>query len=148
MEKTYKPNLNMWQLDTDADHILHRIGSDDYTAIRHTMVKDPEAWEELAVADIPPYTKAEYDAKVNELVRLRYSESEEFAIQRKMLNAILPQPAVLSEDVIVEVDDAEKAIEEYAEYNVYVEQCKLDAPEAIAEDKARREEAQNAGANA
>ncbi len=60
MNKTYKENLNMWALDTDADHILHRVGSDDYTPIRHTTAKDPDAWEEIAVADIPPYNEAEY----------------------------------------------------------------------------------------
>lgn len=136
MEKTYKPNLNMWQLDTDADHILHRIGSEDYTEIRHTIVKDPDAWEEVAVTDIPPYTKSEYDAKVAELVREKYTADEEFALHRKMFNAMLPQAAALSDDAVAEAD-AEKAMEEYAEYNAYVEQCKLDAPAVIAEDKER-----------
>jgi len=68
MNKTYKENLNMWALDTDADHILHRVGSDDYTPIRHTTAKDPDAWEEIAVADIPPYNEAEYKGEASERV--------------------------------------------------------------------------------
>lgn len=144
MEKTYKPDIDMWALDTDASHILHRIGADDYTEIRHTHVKPSEldAWEELAVEDIPPYTKAEYDAKVNELVRRRYSESEEFAIQRKLLNVILsPQPLIADADTEAgtELTDGGNATEEYAAYNAYVEQCKADAPAAIAREKAARE---------
>lgn len=138
MQKTYRENINMWALDTDADHILHRIGSKDYSEIRHTIVKDPEEWEEIAVADIPPYTEAEYKAKVEELIRERYSASDEFAIQRKMLNAMLPQLAILSDEDAGQFN-AEKAIAEYTEYNAYAEQCKADAPDAIAEDKARRE---------
>ena len=51
MKKTYRPEINMWALDTDADHILHQIGSDNYTEIRHATVKDPESYEEIAVAD-------------------------------------------------------------------------------------------------
>lgn len=123
MQKTYKPNLNMWALDTDADHILHRIGSEDYSEIRHTTVKDPDAWEEIAVADIPPYTEAEYKAKVSELIRERYSADDEFAIQRKMLNALM-QPAPLNED------KTETAIDEYSAYNSYVEECKERAKDA------------------
>ena len=42
MEKTYKEKFDMWQLDTDQGHILHKVGSDDYTEIRHTHVKPSE----------------------------------------------------------------------------------------------------------
>lgn len=121
MEKTYKEKLGMWQLDTDQAYILHRIGSDDYTEIRHVTVKDPDTWEEIAVADIPPYTKAEYDKKVAELVRERYTADEEFALQRKMLNAMM------SPDTISEEGSANKALEEYQAYNVYVQECKQKA---------------------
>lgn len=121
MEKTYKEKFDMWQLDTDQGHILHKVGSDDYTEIRHTMVKDPDAWEEIAVADIPPYTKDEYDKKVAELVREKYTADEEFALQRKMLNA------VMSPDTISEEGSANKTLEEYQAYNVYVQECKQKA---------------------
>lgn len=113
MEKTYKENLGMWQLDTDQGHILHRVGSDDYTEIRHTVVKDPDAWEEIAVADIPPYTKAEYKAKIVELIRQRYDQDDE--------NGILRQ--------------RDTKPDEFAEYDAYVEQCKAEARQSLAAAK-------------
>lgn len=136
-QKTINNKLVM--LTASEGCVLRRKGGDPHSEIRNVAVTtaDLDNWEEVPVADIPPYTKAEYDAKVAELVRSRYSESEEFALQRKMLNAMLPQP--LSEDGDTEPFDAEKAMAEYAQYNTYVEQCKTNAPRAIAEDKARRE---------
>ncbi len=113
MEKTYKENPGMWQLDTDQGHVLHRVGSDDYTEIRHTVVKDPEAWEEIAVADIPPYTKAEYDAEVERLIALRYSHGKEVEINRER---------------------TEKP-ERFAAYMAYVEQCKAEARQSLAAAK-------------
>ena len=113
MEKTYKEKLGMWQLDTDQGHILHKVGSDDHTEIRHAMVKDPEAWEEIAVADIPPYTKAEYKAKIVELIRQRYDQDDE--------NGILRQ--------------RDTKPDEFAEYDAYVEQCKAEARQSLAAAK-------------
>lgn len=113
MEKTYKEKFGMWQLDTDQGHILHRVGSDDYTEIRHTMVKDPDAWEEIAVADIPPYTKAEYDAEVERLIALRYSHGKETEINRER---------------------TEKP-ERFAAYMAYIEQCKVEARQSLAAAK-------------
>ncbi len=113
MEKTYKENLDMWALDTDQGHILHKVGSDDHTEIRHAMVKDPEAWEEIAVADIPPYTKAEYKTKIVELIRRRYDQDDE--------NGILRQR------------DSKPG--EFAEYDAYVEQCKAEARQSLAAAK-------------
>lgn len=113
MEKTYKEKLGMWQLDTDQAHILHRKGSDDYTEIRHVTVKDPDTWEEIAVADIPPYTKAEYDAEVERLIALRYSHGKETEINR----------------------EREEKPERFAAYIAYVEQCKADARQSLATAK-------------
>lgn len=134
-QKTINNNLIM--LTASEGCVLRRKGGDPHSEIRNATVTiaDLDNWEDVPVADIPPYTKAEYDAKVAELVRSRYSESEEFALQRKMLNAMLPQPATLSDDSDTEPFNAEKAMAEYTEYNTYVEQCKLSAPAAIAEDK-------------
>lgn len=114
------------EISTDSAHILHRIGSDDYSPIRRASIptKDLQNWEELAVADIPPYTKAEYDAKVAELVREKYTADEEFALQRKMLNA------VMSPDTISADGSASKALEEYQAYNTYVQECKQRAKDA------------------
>ena len=120
MEKTFKENLNMWALATDENHILHRIDNVDYPTIRRTIVKaeDVDKYEEIANEDIPPYTKAEYDKKVAELVRERYGENEEFAIQRKIINAMM------SPETVSEEGASNKALEEYQAYNLYVMDCK------------------------
>jgi len=118
MTKTYKENLNMWALDTDADHILHRVGSDDYTPIRHTTAKDPDAWEEIAVADIPPYNEAEYKAKVEELIRERYTASDEFALINNVMANV-----------------TEKRQSEYAAYQAYREDCKVRARAILSDSK-------------
>lgn len=118
MQKTYKPLINMWELSTDATNILHRIGSEDYTEIRKIMTANPSEWEEVALTDIPPYTKSEYDNKVAELVHERYTADEESALHRKMINAIM------SPDTISAEGSANKALEEYQAYNAYVQGCK------------------------
>jgi len=102
---------------TDVKYI-HRIGTDTYFKRGTVLNTDTEAdFEE--VDEIPPYTKAEYDAKVAELVREKYTESEEFALQRKAINAAFA-PATLSEE-------CGGVLEEYAAYNTYVEECKQKA---------------------
>lgn len=69
----------------------------------------------------PAFTKEQYDDMVDRLVRERYSLSEELALQRKAMTAILnPQP--LSDDT-----PADRALDEFAEYNAYVNSCKLRA---------------------
>lgn len=118
MNKTYKENLNMWALDTDADHILHRVGSDDYTPIRHTTAKDPDAWEEIAVADIPPYNEAEYKAKVKELVHERYSLDDEIALINNITAGVTA-----------------KRQSEYAAYQEYRDECKRRAKEMLLSEK-------------
>lgn len=58
------------------------------------------------------YSPVSYEALVNQLVKERYSDSDEFAILRK---------------AVKEVTD------EFLIYNTYVEQCKVRAKEFIAE---------------
>lgn len=70
------------------------------------------------VMELPPFTKAQYEEKVAELVRQRYGESEEFAIQRKFLNTLNGEPN-------------EQAVKEYEQYNAYVEQAKTRAKEIL-----------------
>lgn len=108
---------------SDAGKTIHRIGSDAYGS-KITLLPGDTADSFEEVDEVPRYTKAEYDAKVAELVRRRYTDSEEFALQRKMLNTLL-SPATLSEDV------AESAADEYAAYNAYVESCKTKAVEIL-----------------
>lgn len=113
MNKTFKPNTDMWELHTDAAHILHRIGSEDYTEIRTIMVKanDVENYEEVALADIPPYTKAEYDKKVAELIHARYDADKEMSLINNMMEA--------------EPTEVHKA--EYNAYQAYRAECKQKA---------------------
>lgn len=114
---------------------LHKTGSAEYPAIRRAILMPGQTidlYEE--VMELPTYTKAEYDAKVSELIRQRYSIDEEFALQRKMLDAMLnPQPATLDENG--EAIAEPKAVSEYRAYTAYAEQCKLDAPAAIIADR-------------
>ena len=58
------------------------------------------------------YLSVNYETLVNNLVRERYTESEEFAILRKAINGIT---------------------DEFLNYNAYVEECKVKAKEFIAE---------------
>lgn len=111
MDKTFKPNINMWELRTDSAHALHRVGSDDYTVIRRTIVKDPDDWEEISVEDISPYTQTEYKQEVIKLIREKYDQDDEFAILRKVASSTTN----------------ERYIKEYNEYNSFVEDCKTKA---------------------
>ena len=108
MKKTYNDKYNSYHLDTDGDEfILHRIGSDSYSHIRHADVPsaDIDNWEEIAIADIPNYTQADYKAKVVELIRQRYSIDDETAILRQR----------------------DTKPEEFDAYNTYAEECKAKA---------------------
>lgn len=105
---------------TDGKHI-HRIGSDTYFR-RGTVLQGETEADFEEVDAVPSMTKAEYDARVAALVRQRYSESEEFAIQRKAMNLLLnPEP------VNEEGFDPTQTLAEFNAYNAYVEQCKLQA---------------------
>lgn len=131
MQKTYNAPLKMWALDCDNNHILHKIGSGDYTAIRHITVKpeDVDLYEEVALEDIPPYTEAEYKAKVSELIHERYSIDDEIA-----LAANASSPTLL--------DDETRAAEfaaEYAAYQAYRQECKTRAKELLTARKGGRE---------
>lgn len=107
--------------------VLRKKGSDPHSDIRQATVRaaDISDWEEVPAADIPPYTKAEYDAKVSEMVRGRYSADEEFALQRKMIDALLnPAPMTLDES---DTPSVPAAVSEFNTYNAYVEECKARA---------------------
>ena len=108
MKKTYNDKYKYYHIDTDSDEfVIHRIGSDSYSHIRHAVVPsaDIDNWEEIAIADIPSYTQADYKAKVVELIRQRYSIDEEIAILRQR----------------------DTKPEEFAAYNTYAEECKAEA---------------------
>lgn len=115
MEKIYKESIGLWQLRTDKSHILHRIGSDDYTENRDAHVSNPDEWEELALSEIPPYTKAEYDAEVERLIAERYSHGKEIEVNR----------------------EHDTKPEQFAAYMAYIEECK---GRAVANLTAKNEE--------
>lgn len=101
-------------LTADPGMALHREDSDQYHGEITVPAADVPLYTEVSCADIPAFTKADYERKVAELVRERYNESEEFAIQRKFINTLGGEPS-------------DGAVEEYNAYNDYVEQCKVRA---------------------
>lgn len=95
--------------------LLHKIGSDTYVkSIILLSDESPEEYEE--VAERPAYTREQYEAKVAELVRERYTASEEFALQRKAINSLSP--------ALPSGEGVDLVLAEYEEYNAYVDQCK------------------------
>lgn len=104
---------------------VHRLGTENYVKRAILLPNDTESdFEEIA--ELPKFTKEEYDAKVAELVRTKYDADAEFAIQRKMINTLL-SPSPLADDKVEEV------VEKYHVYNTFVEECKVKAAEVLAE---------------
>ena len=99
MNTQYREDLKVWAISTDSENILHRKGNDDYVTIRKAITANPEDWEEIAIEDIPPYTSAEYAAKVSELIHQKYSLDDEIALRANL-----------------EDDPTEKRTNEFAEY--------------------------------
>ena len=105
MKKTYLDFVDRYELSCTEEYYLHRKGSELYPACRRLHVKADEVddWEEILIADIPPYTKAQYRALVVELIRERYDFDKEFEIQRELLEILRelldtllnPQPMTL-----------------------------------------------------
>ena len=108
MNKTYREDLNVWIVSTDNTHILHFKGSDSYSPIKRLTTANPEDWEEIEIGDIPPYTIAEYNAKVAELIHERYDSDKEMSLINNMMEA--------------EPTEAHKA--EYSAYQAYRAECK------------------------
>ena len=117
MNKTYREDLNVWLVSTDNNHILHFKGSDNYNPIRKLTTANPEDWEEIAIEDIPPYTNAQYAAKVSELIHQKYSLDDEIALRANL-----------------EDDPTEKRKNEFAEYLAFRKQCKEEAKKILIEE--------------
>ena len=123
MNTQYREDLKVWAISTDNTHILHHKGSDDYTTIRKAIAANPEDWEEIAIEDIPPYTNAEYAAKVSELIHQKYSLDDEIALRANL-----------------EDDPTEKRTNEFAEYLAFRKQCKEEAKKILIEQNSNLEE--------
>lgn len=121
-KETYSDGTDMWELTTDADHILHRKGSDDYPAIRRATVTNPDEWEEITVEEAENAKRSaeaeeRYRHIVNERIRRRYDVNDELAILRQR----------------------DTKPEEFAAYNAFAESCKADAKIMLVREKAERE---------
>lgn len=93
-----------------TDGYLHKVGSNNYTDDKRAILLPNETIEDYEeVMELPKCPKEQYDAKVDELIRSRYSASEVEGIFRK----------VLSGDV-----DARGELENF---NAFAEQCKIEA---------------------
>ena len=117
MNKTYREDLKVWIVSTDNTHILHFKGSDSYNPIRKLTTANPEDWEEIAIEDIPPYTNAQYAAKVSELIHQKYSLDDEIALYANLKD-----------------DPTEKRTNEFAEYLAFRKQCKEEAKKILIEE--------------
>lgn len=118
----------MVRLDVPGTHILHRIGSEDYTPIRHTTV-DPDrvaAYEAVTLEAAEAVkaaraAEAVYKSRVVALIRARYDQDDE--------NAILRQR------------DTKPG--EFAAYNAYVEDCKAKVRAEMEAERKDSEETEN-----
>lgn len=126
MDKTYRKDLNVWIVSTDNNHILHFKGSDNYNPIRKLTTANPEDWEEIEIGDIPPYTNAEYAAKVSELIHQKYSLDDEIALYANLKD-----------------DPTEKRTNEFAEYLAFRKQCKEDAKKLLTEEENKKKNSEN-----
>ena len=126
MNKTYREDLNVWIVSTDDNHILHFKGSGNYNHIRKLTTANPEDWEEIEIGDIPPYTNAEYAAKVSELIHQKYSLDDEIALYANLKD-----------------DPTEKRTNEFAEYLAFRKQCKEDAKKLLTEEENKKKNSEN-----
>ena len=110
-------NENLIEIIADSNHIIHRKGQDSYPKITKAAIKldDLENWEEVSIEDMPPYSQVEYKEEIIKLIRERYDQDDEFAILRK----------------IAQSPTNERYINEYNEYNSFVEDCKTKAKENL-----------------
>ena len=141
MKKTYLDFVDRYELSCTEEYYLHRKGSELYPACRRLHVKADEVddWEEILIADIPPYTKAQYRALVVELIRERYDFDKEFEIQRELLEILRelldtllnPQPMTLEATDPEATTPTPGIIADFNAYNAYVEECKLRAKEML-----------------
>lgn len=94
------------QVYSTEGKFVHRIGTDTYFK-RGTLLPADTAADFEEVDAIPAFTRADYEAEVERLIRARYSVSQELAMLRQR--------------------DTKPA--QFAAYLEYVEECKVRARE-------------------
>lgn len=93
---------------SDAGKLVHRIGTESYFKRCIKLPNDHiENFEE--VDSQPKYSRMDYENKVNELIREKYTESQEFSILRQK----------------------DTKSDEYKQYYSYCEECKVKAKEIL-----------------
>lgn len=119
---TKRINDNIIEISS-KDGFLHKKGTETY-AKRVIIVPSDSItnWEE--VEEMPKFTQAEYEEEVNKRIREKYTLEQELAIKRKAFNMLIA-PNMLSES------DTDKIVQEYSDFNVFVESCKTDAKQYL-----------------
>lgn len=114
MEKTLKENIELWTLDCDENHILHRIGDSEYPEVRHLTVRAAEAdsYEELTNEEREAVLRerelrAEYRRRLAAAIHERYSVDDELALAAN-----------------IAAGATEERQAEYAAYQQYRAECK------------------------
>lgn len=97
------------QVFSTEDRYVRRMGTDTYFR-RGTLLPADTAADFEEVDAIPAFTRADYEAKVEELIRARYSVSQELAILRQR----------------------DTKPDEFAEYDAFAERCKAEARQTLA----------------
>lgn len=99
-------------------------------------------FEEIEPQEEPPYTAQERKARIVALIRERYDESDEFALQRKMLAAMLHPEAMTLDECDGSEPQTPSVVEEFETYNAFVEECKARATAALDAETAPEAEAE------
>lgn len=108
--ETKQLNNGKVEIWTDAEHVIRKKGDNNPTQIRRRRVNADELgdWEEVAIADMRPYSDEEYNAKVAELIHQRYDADKETSLINNML----------------EDSPTEEHVAEYREYQAFRAECK------------------------
>lgn len=130
-------------LEADEGMALHKIGTElmpaDGMPKGLTLRPDesPQDYEEIAISSLPLYSREEYEVRAAELVRRHYSEADEFAIHRKMLDLLInPEASILSDTG--EPFAEPKALTDFRQYSATVESCKAEAKQALTKEAEER----------
>ena len=110
---------------------LHKKGSETYEECKKRILLPTESESDYEeIAELPKYTREEYEKKVSELIRERYTSDEESAIVRKVVNLML-NPS-LADEAPKNEDGLPFAVDEFNAYNTFAEDCKVRAKEILA----------------